>query len=177
MAEYTRYVRTQISSAETLELRKVDSIASSLIDFMREQERAFAQGHVHGAGSSVIQALVGMHLMGQPGFVSESIVLTGPSISVKPRADFYGSLGPDRGIVVEVERGGTTTNNHDLKDLWKTHLAENAQHLFLVVPQVNFRGDGSERERPYAAVVRRLAAFFGDDRREVDVLSLHILGY
>jgi hypothetical protein len=33
------------------------------------------------------------------------------------------------------------------------------------------------RERPFPKVVRRMAAFFGDPRREVDVLSVHVFGY
>ncbi len=57
-----------------------------------------------------------------------------------------------------MERGVTTLNNHDLKDMLKAHIAPDAQHLFL-------------------RVCRRLGAFFGDPRREVDVLSLHVFGY
>jgi hypothetical protein len=77
----------------------------------------------------------------------------------------------------EVERGGTVTNNHDLKDLWKAHLAPNVQHLFLVVPISNWSGEGKARERPFMRVCNRLAAFFGEPRREVDVVSCHIFGY
>jgi hypothetical protein len=35
----------------------------------------------------------------------------------RARPDFYYRLSDCRGILSEVERGGTTTNNHDLKDL------------------------------------------------------------
>ncbi len=80
-------------------------------------------------------------------------------------------------MLAEVERGGTTTNNHDLKDFWKTHIAPDAQHLFLIVPHANWNLAGGAREKPYVRVVRRLSAFFGDSRREVDVLSAHIFGY
>ena len=69
------------------------------------------------------------------------------------------------------------TNNHDLKDLWKTHIASDAQHLFLVVPIANVRADGTAREKPYARVVNRIGAFFGDPRREVDIVSAHVFGY
>lgn len=67
--------------------------------------------------------------------------------------------------------------NHDLKDFWKTHIAPDAQHLFLIVPHANWNLAGTAREKPFARVVRRLSAFFGDARREVDVLSAHIFGY
>jgi hypothetical protein len=36
---------------------------------------------------------------------------------------------------------------------------------------------GAVRERPFVKVVRRMGAFFGDPRREVDVLSVHVFGY
>jgi len=59
----------------------------------------------------------------------------------------------------------------------KAHLAPDAHHLFLVVPVANWKEGGEPRERPYALVARRLGAFFGDPRREVDVLSAHVFGY
>jgi len=93
------------------------------------------------------------------------------------RPDFYFPVAPGRGILAEVERGGTTTNNHDLKDLWKVHISPTAQHLFLVVPHANWNEQGLPRERPFNRVSSRLGAFFGDPRREVDVLSLHVYGY
>lgn len=33
------------------------------------------------------------------------------------------------------------------------------------------------RETPFVRVINRLSAFFGDERREVDVLSCHVFGY
>ncbi len=93
------------------------------------------------------------------------------------RPDFFFAIAPGRGVIAEVERGGTTANNHDLKDLWKAHIAVNAQHLFLVVPLALQNESGAVRERPYPKVVRRIGAFFGEPRREVDVLSVHIFGY
>jgi len=95
----------------------------------------------------------------------------------RARPDFVFRLGAERGVIAEVERGGTTTNNHDLKDLWKTHVAQDAQHLFLIVPNNNWREDGRPREKPIPLVSRRLGAFFGDPRREIDVISVHVFGY
>jgi hypothetical protein len=95
----------------------------------------------------------------------------------RARPDFYFPLSTGTGVIAEVERGGTTANNHDLKDLWKTHIAINAQHLFLVVPVELPNEAGLVRERPFVKVVRRMGAFFGDPRREVDVLSVHVFGY
>ncbi len=93
------------------------------------------------------------------------------------RPDFFFELLDGRGIIAEVERGGTITNNHDLKDLWKAHVAPDAHHLFMIVPHNNWKEDGSPRERPFQTVARRLGAFFGDPRREIDVLSVHVFAY
>ncbi|CAM3498549.1 hypothetical protein NODU109028_19675 [Nocardioides dubius] len=82
-----------------------------------------------------------------------------------------------RGVIAEVERGGTPTNNQDLKDLWKAHIAADVQHLFLIVPHSNWRADGTAREKPFKLVARRLSAFSGDERREIDLLSAHVFAY
>src|SRR5665647_1198680 len=37
--------------------------------------------------------------------------------------------------------------------------------------------NGAARQRPFHRVSGRIAAFFGDPRREVDVLSAHVFGY
>jgi hypothetical protein len=41
----------------------------------------------------------------------------------------------------------------------------------------NWSGSGDSREKPFRRVTRRVSAFFGDPRREVDVVSAHIFGY
>jgi hypothetical protein len=56
-------------------------------------------------------------------------------------------------------------------------VAPDAQHLFLIVPENNWREDGTARERPFGLVARRPGGFFGDSRREIDVLSAHVFGY
>lgn len=80
-------------------------------------------------------------------------------------------------MLAEVERGDAVNSNHDLKDLWKAHVAPDAQHLFLVVPNSNWTPEGSPRERPFRRVAHRLGAFFGEPRREIDLPNLHVLGY
>ena len=52
----------------------------------------------------------------------------------KLRPDYYRPLETS-GILLEVERGKTTTNNMDLLDFWKCHLCRHADYLFLMVPQ------------------------------------------
>lgn len=46
-----------------------------------------------------------------------------------------------------------------------------------LVPQANWGAGGRAREKPFPRVAYRLAAFFGDARRELDVVSAHIFGY
>jgi len=160
-----------------MELRVVDLLASQLKQHLESQEDALRSAHVHGASSRVIQTLVGHLLEDRLQFEQEVVFAASHGISVRPGPDFVYRLGDGRGIIAEVERDGTTTNNHDLKDMWKAHLAPDAHHLFLIVPVNNWRSDGSPREKVFAAVKRRIGAFFGDPRREVDVASAHVFGY
>jgi hypothetical protein len=137
-----------------------------------------AQHLRHGVGD-----LAGVRLVQVPGlllgagFATEVVVTPEDGLVTRARPDFFLRLSPGRGILAEVERGGAVTNNHDLKDIWKAHIAPDAQHLFLIVPNSNFSADGSPREKPFARVQSRAASFFGDPRREVDIVSLHVFGY
>lgn len=124
-----------------------------------------------------MQQIVGRLLRDVVGFTEEHVLTPQLGFSTDARPDLFYRLAPGRGVLAEVGRSGTTTNNHDLKDFWKAHIAAEAHHLFLVVPHANWAADGSVRERPYRSVSRRLQAFFGERRREVDVLSAHVFGY
>lgn len=111
------------------------------------------------------------------GFDEEQILTAQEGFTTRARPDFYFRLEDGRGIIAEVERGGAVNNNHDLKDMWKAHIAADAQHLFLVVPYSNWRADGAPREKPFARVLHRYSSFFGDPRREVDVDTCYVFGY
>ena len=155
----------------------MDELAQLLRNHLEAASAEIDAVHVHGAGSSAVQTIVSRLLRDEVGFREEKVMTHVEGWDSLNRPDFFYELEPGRGILAEVERGGTTTNNHDLKDFWKTHLAPDAQHLFLIVPRANFREDGFARERPFALVQRRIGGFFGDARREVDVLSAHVFGY
>lgn len=133
--------------------------------------------HIHNAQSKVVQTVVAERLRQDLSFVEEHVLNPQDGFVSRARPDIYFDLGGGRGILAEVERGGTVTNNHDLKDMWKAHMAAEAHHLFLVVPIANVDSNGLPRERPFTRVQARIGAFFGDARREVDVLSAHIFGY
>jgi len=89
------------------------------------------------------------------------------------RPDWYRALD-GTGILLEIERGKTVTNNMDLLDLWKCHVCREAHHLFLVVPISVRRTSGAERV--YPRVVNRLSTFFVAGN-ETNVRSVAILGY
>lgn len=176
MINYTRHVRSDLTEAETNEVASVTVLAERLRSSLELNTEAIKTAHVHNAQSGRIQELVS-EILTEMGFDEEVVLRPEDEFVTLARPDFYFDLGNERGILAEVERGGTTTNNHDLKDLWKAHVAPNAQHLFLVVPNSNWKPDGTAREKPYPIVARRLGAFFGNPRREVDVTSLHVFGY
>ncbi|WP_236121991.1 hypothetical protein [Cellulomonas palmilytica] len=165
-----------MSDSDAREIAVVDEMAQRLVAHLEAERPAIDVVHVHRASSAAVQHVVG-DLLREIGFAEEVVLVPQDGFVTRARPDFIYALSPGRGIIAEVERGGTTTNNHDLKDFWKVHIAQNAQHLFLVVPTANWNEAGQARERPFARVARRLAAFFGEPRREVDVLSAHVFGY
>jgi hypothetical protein len=174
---YVRYARHRLTDDDAVELKRVDALAVQLRDHLQASAESINRVHIHGAASKGVQDIVASLLRDKLGVVEEWVVDRQLGFTGRPRPDFYLPLAKGRGVIAEVERGGTTTNNHDLKDLWKAHLAARVQHLFLVVPQSNWRADGAPRDRPFPTVARRLSAFFGDERREIDLLSCHIFGH
>jgi hypothetical protein len=174
---YARFTRSALTVDEQAEMTRVDDLAQRLRRHLLVSAGEIDAAHVHRASSGAIQTIVSHLLREQLQFREERILTPEDGFVTQARPDFFFRLSDSRGVLAEVERGGTTTNNHDLKDLWKTHIAPDAQHLFLVVPHANWNEAGQARERPFARVANRLAAFFGDPRREVDVLSLHVFGY
>lgn len=106
------------------------------------------------------------------GFSSQRATLfTGYPIALRP--DWYRPLDGS-GVLLEIERGKTVTNNMDLLDLWKWNICRHADHLFLIVPQVVRRTSGIERV--YPRVVTRLPTFF-EPGNETNVQSVAIFGY
>ena len=91
------------------------------------------------------------------------------------RPDYYRSV-EDSGILLEVERGKTTTNNMDLLDFWKCHLCTHAHYLFLMVPQALKHNDTMTPKKEYNSVVKRLETFFLPGN-ETNVRAVHIFGY
>jgi hypothetical protein len=175
--QYKRLQRSHVEPEHLAAIEAVDGLAASLRTALGLESAAIDAAHIHGASSSSVQTIVSSILKDALGFEEEVLLTPEDGIVSRPRPDFFYRLGPDQGIIAEVERGGTVTNNHDLKDIWKAHLAQDAQHLFLIVPNSNWKESGLSRERPFSRVADRMGAFFGDPRREIDVVTCHVFGY
>lgn len=167
--------RSELTPEEAHDVEQVEKLAQDFVTHLRAISDEVDRKHVHGAQSSEIQALVTEWLVDQHGFRSEVIGVFADGRRLRP--DFVGSIDGGGGILVEVERGGTVTNNHDLKDLWKCHLCATTKHLFLLVPNANWAKTGAVRERPFRRSSSRLRSFFDDARVYVDVLSAWVIGY
>jgi hypothetical protein len=175
--EYERLQRSHLEARYTESIQSVDRLAGQLRAALELKSAAIDAAHIHGASSSAVQRIVSSILKDHLGFDEEVVLTPETGIVSRPRPDFFYRIGRGEGVIAEVERGGTVTNNHDLKDIWKAHIAPDAQHLFLIVPNSNWREDGHSRERPFLRVTHRMGAFFGDPCREIDVLTCHVFGY
>ena len=146
---YTSFTRSTLGS-RAAELGRVDELPAARDDLERSAADINAV-HVHGAQSGDVQSIVA-GCFGRTRIRGGDPVRDEIGLTTQVRPDFIFHLESGRGILAEVERGGTTTNNHDLKDFWKTHIAPDAQHLFLVVPPANWSADGPARETPFLRV-------------------------
>ncbi len=108
------------------------------------------------------------------GFSSEKKGLFSTSVTTRLRPDYYLPIG-DTGLIMEVERGKTTTNNMDLLDLWKCHICEHADYLLLVVPIIRQNSNGG-KINIFSHVVNRLSSFF-EPKNQVNVKGCFIIGY
>lgn len=172
---YEQFLRSGVDPGDA-EVLRVQELAEQLAGWIDRLDPEISAAHVHGAQSATIQRLVATALA-SVGFVEEQVLTAQEGFSTRARPDFFFPLGRGRGIIAEVERGGAVNNNHDLKDMWKAHIAPDAQHLFLIVPYSNWLPDGSPREKPFARVLHRFSSFFGEPRREVDVDTCFVFGY
>ena len=83
---------------------------------------------------------------------------------------FYKKIGKN-GILMEVERGKTTTNNMNLLDIYKCHICEEANHLFLFVPI-----EVSHTKNIYKSVCKKVENFFYEENY-LNIDSAIVFGY
>jgi hypothetical protein len=91
------------------------------------------------------------------------------------RPDYFLPIG-DSGVILEVERGKTTTNNMDLLDFWKCHICRVASYLFLLVPQSLQHNERMTPKKEFRTVQRRLSQFF-EPGHYTNVRALCLFGY
>jgi hypothetical protein len=108
------------------------------------------------------------------GFQSERCGLFSQYPVASLRPDFYRRVH-NSGILLEIERGKTLTNNMDLLDLWKCHLCAHADFLFLVVPNER-PSESGQVIKAFAGASRRLSTFF-EPQNYVNVEPVHLFGY
>lgn len=107
------------------------------------------------------------------GFKDESKGLFANYHNKALRPDYFLPIG-NTGILLEVERGKTTTNNMDFLDFWKCHICEHAHYLFLMVPKSVLHGNSIKKE--FSAVQKRLESFFTSENY-TNVRGISIFGY
>ena len=165
----------QPAFADSSEWRTVDAVADRLLAELSRAEtyRLIVDANRPGTSSAEVQAAF-RGAATALGFHSEKSGLFAESIAGL-RPDYYLQVG-ESGILLEVERGKTTTNNMDLLDFWKCHICVGAHYLFLLVPKALQHNDGMTPKKEFAAVGRRLAPFFKPGNY-TNVRGLALFGY
>lgn len=167
-----QFVKTGLSESDQREVEHARVIAVEIEKRLKSQLFKIKKLTEQSASSVKIEGVIWPVLEAYK--FEKQLVLDDDMIFVKPVPDF---LLCDPGIIVEVEGGGTITNNHDLKDLWKCHLTDKAKHLILVVPRCNYTKNNKEREKPFERCEKRIKVFFDRTEKYIDVLSVHLVPY
>ena len=163
-----KYIKNQQKISD---IEEVIKIANKLKEYL-ETDSVFKELkslNVKHTGSIKIQNVF-IEFAKQLGFESEKKGLFKDYKTPRLRPDYFKKLN-NGGILLEVERGKTITNNMDLLDLWKCHICKEANHLFLIVPL-----NVSHTPNIFKNVCKRMESFFGKDNY-TNVDSVIIFGY
>jgi hypothetical protein len=106
---YQRHVKSQLTPALTEELHTVDALAQRLLEAMVEAADELRELHVFNAKSAAVQTLLSRVLHDELHFQEEVVLRPQDGLVTRARPDFFFPLSDERGILAEVERGGTTT--------------------------------------------------------------------
>ena len=152
-----------------------EGVAKNLLSYLNELEVLERIALVHKLGASSVEVqkavLPGVEALG---FTAEKKGLFQKYAVPALRPDYYLKI-EDTGILLEVERGKTTTNNMDLLDFWKCHICDHADYLFLLVPQARQSKNGSVM-RHFKQVQNRLSTFFVS-KNYANVEAVFLFGY
>lgn len=170
MIKIKKFIKTKQNKTE---LKEVFKISKKLEKFLNEKntEKKLLKLNVKGVVSQKIQAVIEEFAIPQLGFSSEKENLFRKYETNKLRPDLYKKIGKS-GILLEVEKGKTVTNNMDLLDLWKCHICTEANHLFLVIPI----RDEAKKLNIFNTVCKRMSSFFVKENY-LNINSLIIFGY
>lgn len=160
---------------DTDEFREIQDLSDRLLEHLNTSAalELMHRANMPGISSAEVQATF-MPFATQLGFQSEAKGLF-REYENKLRPDYFRPVA-GTGILLEVERGKTTTNNMDLLDFWKCHLCKHADYLFLMVPQALKHNASMAPKREYRAVAKRLDTFFKPGNA-TNVRAVHIFGY
>lgn len=166
----------KVETSDLLKMR-VDKIANELLEHLNRAEslEKISAANQPGKSSAKVQDTF-LEFALALGFQDEAKGLFEkyPNSSLRP--DYYLDLGDTNGILLEVERGKTTINNMDLLDMWKCHLCEHANYLFLMVPQELRQNPNMSPRREFNTVKNRLESFFYSGNY-TNVRGLYLYGY
>jgi hypothetical protein len=173
VVEFVAFVQEPYRQSE--EWRSVEAIAQRLLEALNQPAilELLAIANRPEGSSALVQAAFEEPAKAL-GFESERKGLFLTSITGL-RPDYYLRIG-STGILLEVERGKTTTNNMDLLDFWKCHLCNDADYLFLLVPRELRHNAAMKPKKEFISVQRRLKTFF-EPVNYTNVRGLCLFGY
>ena len=131
---YKHYIQDDFEKTE--EWIIVNRIAIDFYHYLSQSEiqNKLQLQNIPGAKSQRIEEVITPYAE-SIGFSSQKTGLFEKYKVRKLTPDYYLPI-KDTGIIIEVEKGQTTQNNAALKDLWKVHICEEANYLFLFVPKI-----------------------------------------
>ncbi len=164
----SKFIKKKVNKSE---LKEVLKISNSIEKYLNQKEvnQRIQKSNVKGTDSQVIQKII-EEIAVPLGFKDEKKGLFKKYKESGLRPDFYKKIGK-RGILMEVERGKTTTNNMDLLDIYKCHICEEANHLFLFVPI-----EVSHTKNIYKSVCKKVENFFYEENY-LNIDSAIVFGY
>jgi len=166
----------QLQFFETDIYKRVDDIANQLHKHLCQEVifNAISITNSPGNSSSHIQSVF-LEYAETLGFSSEKKGLFKEYKTSGLRPDYYMKI-ENTGILIEVERGKTVMNNMDLLDLWKCHICNEANYLFLMVPKNLKHNANLKGYNTFDIVFNRLKPFFKPNNY-TNVHGLFLFGY
>lgn len=157
------------------EYMQAESIAIQIKNYLSSEkaQKEIDECHKLNATSQQIQAIIQKELE-RIGFQSEKKGLFADYKVTALRPDFFLPIGKS-GVILEVERGKTITNNMDLLDIWKCHVCNHADFLYLIVPNER-KSESGAVIKAFDHVARRLSTFF-ESKNYINVEAVFIFGY